>query len=109
MNKLIESEDQEVIGDVGQIIYWIIKADNKELKEGQLHPYNEIQTNDGIVAKLIQIIQDKDKEKIHYQIALILSNIFKALPLPEDVNKEVLQYLKYHDDYNEIEYLAECP
>ncbi|KAA6354187.1 MAG: hypothetical protein EZS28_050286, partial [Streblomastix strix] len=31
------------------------------------------------------------------------------LPLPEDVNKEVLQYLKYHDDYNEIEYLAECP
>ncbi|KAA6373504.1 MAG: hypothetical protein EZS28_030968, partial [Streblomastix strix] len=111
MNKLIDSKDQEVIDDVGLVIYWIIKSDNKELKEGQLHPYNQILTNDGIVANLIQIIQDKDKDKdnIPYYIALILSNIFKALPLPEDDKKQVLQQLKQHYAFDEIAYLAECP
>ncbi|KAA6365743.1 MAG: hypothetical protein EZS28_038730 [Streblomastix strix] len=109
MNKLIDSKDQEVINDVVWIIYWIIKAENKELKEGQQHPSNQILTNDGTVANLIRIIQDKDKENIHHDIALIFSYIFKTLPLPEDIKKQVLQQLKYHDDFDEIAYLAECP
>ncbi|KAA6327380.1 hypothetical protein EZS27_023629 [termite gut metagenome] len=38
-------------------------------------------------------MKNKDYEEIHYEISLIFSNLFKALPLPEDIIKEVIEAL----------------
>ncbi|KAA6396857.1 MAG: hypothetical protein EZS28_007620 [Streblomastix strix] len=45
---------------------------------------------------------------IHFTLSLIFSNIFKALPLPEDIKKQVLQQLKDNLYFVYIAYLAEC-
>jgi hypothetical protein len=44
---------------------------------------------------------------IHYEIAIILANLFKGLPMLSDIRINVINKLKHNNNVNELGNLAE--
>jgi hypothetical protein len=70
--------------------------------------------NNGTITKLIQLFEDKDNNNIHKNIAQSLSCLFKALPIPLEIRKDVIGELKWEGyfkkiNFDELSLLAECP
>ncbi|KAA6403975.1 MAG: hypothetical protein EZS28_000501 [Streblomastix strix] len=106
---MISSEDKDVRDKTSQIIFNIITAVTKELKEGELHPYIHQLEKDGTIAKLKLHFKTEEDIYIHEYIAQILANLFKAHALPPDIKKEVIFELETSQDLDDIALLAENP
>ncbi|KAA6378885.1 MAG: hypothetical protein EZS28_025587 [Streblomastix strix] len=52
---------------------------------------------------------DIQNKYIIHIIAEVLAYLFKALPLPQDIAKEIIKQLKNEINFNELALLAECP
>ncbi|KAA6385427.1 MAG: hypothetical protein EZS28_019044 [Streblomastix strix] len=103
-----ESQDKDVREYAIEIINHIIQNGAIELKEGQQHPYHNQLSSDGTITKLIQQFKDKNKDIIHFYIAQTFAYLFKALPLPPDIKKDIIEKFK-PDEIEELAFIAECP
>ncbi|KAA6360886.1 MAG: hypothetical protein EZS28_043587, partial [Streblomastix strix] len=77
------------------------------LEDGNQNPYYKQFEFDGTIDKLIEIFTNQCKWNIHYQIAQILAQIYKSLPLPIEIRSKVIQCLKNYEDIDNISLLAQ--
>ncbi|KAA6403771.1 MAG: hypothetical protein EZS28_000709 [Streblomastix strix] len=87
MINILDSQDVDIQNKALQIITSIIRT--------------------GLIDILIQIFTNQFKWNIHYQIAQILAQIFKSLPLPVEIRSNVIQCLKIYEDIDNIALVAE--
>jgi hypothetical protein len=53
--------------------------------------------NNETIPKLIQLFKDKDYINMHENIAQSLACLFKTLPLPLEIRKDIIEELKRED------------
>ncbi|KAA6404309.1 MAG: hypothetical protein EZS28_000171 [Streblomastix strix] len=106
---MIDSKDKDIRKSVIYIISHIIGADFKLLKEGQQHPLRQQLTNDGTIAKMIQLYKDKENKNIDFKISEIIAHILKASELNADSNVEIIQLFKEKTRFDELALIAENP
>ncbi|KAA6372310.1 MAG: hypothetical protein EZS28_032163 [Streblomastix strix] len=102
-----ESQDKDVKKYAIDNINQIIQNGAIELKEGQQHPYHNQLSSDGTITKLIQQFKDYDNTDFKLKIANSFAYLFKALPLPPDIKKEIIELLK-PAFIEELAFIAEC-
>ncbi|KAA6399944.1 MAG: hypothetical protein EZS28_004528 [Streblomastix strix] len=103
-----ESSDKDVREEVSWIILNVIKLGAKELEEGQQHPFYQQLSSDGTISKLIQQFKNKKDKDIHDEIAQTIAYLFRTLPLPPDIRKDIIEKLKIDSDFDELAFTAEC-
>ncbi|KAA6366155.1 MAG: hypothetical protein EZS28_038318, partial [Streblomastix strix] len=106
MIKMLNSEEYWIRDKSLEIINNIIRAGVNELKEGQKHPFHSALKEDGTISKLIQMFKD-DKYNIRSDIAQILSCLFKAQPLPDEIKNDIIKILKELIDFDDLALLSE--
>ncbi|KAA6397643.1 MAG: hypothetical protein EZS28_006832 [Streblomastix strix] len=109
--KILYYDDITVVTCAVWIISYIVKAELEELEDGAQNPLHQQLTDNGTILQLITIFKDKDNKPNHIveSIAEVLAYLFKALPLPQDIDKEIIKQLKNEINFNELALLAECP
>ncbi|KAA6375146.1 MAG: hypothetical protein EZS28_029328 [Streblomastix strix] len=103
-----KSNNENIRNKAEDIICNVVKPRLDGLKEGQQHQYHNQLQLDGTITKLVQLFKDEEDEYIHFEIALTISYLFKALPLPPEIKNNVIQKLKQNHIY-ELSLLSECP
>ncbi|KAA6372634.1 MAG: hypothetical protein EZS28_031838 [Streblomastix strix] len=101
---VLKNKDEDLQSKILWAIIYIIRVRIREIKEGEQHPFLTPLTNDGTISQLIQIIKDGDE-----QPAQILAYLYKALALPFEIEKVVIEKLKrFPSNFEELALLAEC-
>ncbi|KAA6370082.1 MAG: hypothetical protein EZS28_034391, partial [Streblomastix strix] len=111
ISRILDSDVKNVRKTAMIILQTIISAGCQQLKVGELHPFLQPLLDDGTIAKLIELLKDREQAQIHIEIAKIMVQLFKALPLPADISQICIKKIKNtrYPDYDGLALLAECP
>ncbi|KAA6398669.1 MAG: putative Serine/threonine-protein kinase Nek3 [Streblomastix strix] len=95
MANMIDSEYEAVRKTSMIIIQTIIAAGGLNLKIGQQHPFLQQLTDDGSVDRFIVLFLDQSREKqlqqqLNAEISKILVRLFKSIPMPAEINEEII-------------------
>ncbi|KAA6378351.1 MAG: hypothetical protein EZS28_026119 [Streblomastix strix] len=107
MIKILDCLDKDVRDKSNGIILNIIKAGANELEEGQQHPYYNQLSSDGTISQLIQLYKNEDESIVQYSFEQTFAYLFRTLPLPPIIRKEIVDLLKIVSDFEQLAFLAE--